>query len=133
MRLFQHFGLGPLTLECPPPGNTRRQIGAAATLIGGQGGQPGAQSETPTLDQVTRDTIIATGFYRTGTPWAGDACEVTPDILCVGKALTGGTLPLAATVASRRVSVTPLQVDMTRYTALETVAHWLDGMQVDDR
>ncbi len=31
------------------------------------------------------------------------------------------------------VSVTPLQVDMTRYTALETVAHWLNGMQVDDR
>jgi adenosylmethionine---8-amino-7-oxononanoate aminotransferase len=44
---------------------------------------------------------IFTGFGRTGTMFA---CEqAAPDIITLSKALTGGTLPLAATVASRRV------------------------------
>jgi adenosylmethionine---8-amino-7-oxononanoate aminotransferase len=46
---------------------------------------------------------IFTGFCRTGTMFAGDAAGVTPDIVTLSKALTGGTLPLAATVASRKV------------------------------
>ncbi|MDC7784963.1 adenosylmethionine--8-amino-7-oxononanoate transaminase [Rhodoplanes sp. TEM] len=46
---------------------------------------------------------IFTGFGRTGTMFACDAAGVVPDILTLSKALTGGTLPLAATVASRRV------------------------------
>jgi adenosylmethionine---8-amino-7-oxononanoate aminotransferase len=46
---------------------------------------------------------IFTGFGRTGTMFAGEAAGVVPDIITLSKALTGGTLPLAATVASRKV------------------------------
>jgi adenosylmethionine-8-amino-7-oxononanoate aminotransferase len=46
---------------------------------------------------------IFTGFGRTGTMFARDAADVVPDIVTVSKALTGGTLPLAATVARRKV------------------------------
>lgn len=44
---------------------------------------------------------IMTGFGRTGAPFASGGAA--PDILCLSKALTGGTLPLAATVAAEHV------------------------------
>ncbi|MBX9775762.1 MAG: adenosylmethionine--8-amino-7-oxononanoate transaminase [Xanthobacteraceae bacterium] len=46
---------------------------------------------------------IFTGFGRTGTMFACEQADVVPDIITLGKALTGGTLPLAATVARRHV------------------------------
>jgi adenosylmethionine-8-amino-7-oxononanoate aminotransferase len=46
---------------------------------------------------------IFTGFGRTSTMFACEQAGVTPDIITLSKALTGGTLPLAATVARRKV------------------------------
>jgi adenosylmethionine-8-amino-7-oxononanoate aminotransferase len=46
---------------------------------------------------------VATGFGRTGTLFASEQCGISPDLMAIGKGLTGGYLPMAATAANRRV------------------------------
>lgn len=49
---------------------------------------------------------IAAGFYRTGPLWAHERSSVSPDVMCIGKALTGGHISLAATIASEKTAET---------------------------
>jgi adenosylmethionine-8-amino-7-oxononanoate aminotransferase len=46
---------------------------------------------------------VATGFGRTGTLFASEQCGLRPDLLCLGKGLTGGYLPQSVTVAAHHV------------------------------
>jgi len=80
-------------------------------LIQGAGGMRLHDPETlATVARIARahDVLliadeIFTGFGRTGSMFASDQAEVAPDIICLSKALTGGTMSLAATVASDAV------------------------------
>jgi adenosylmethionine-8-amino-7-oxononanoate aminotransferase len=62
---------------------------------------------------------VATGFGRTGKMFACAHEEVAPDILCLSKGITGGYLPLAATVATEEI----YQVFLGEFRDLKTFFH----------
>ena len=62
---------------------------------------------------------VATGFGRTGKMFACEHEHVRPDILCLAKGITGGYLPLAATVASEKI----YRAFLGNYTELKTFFH----------
>ncbi len=55
---------------------------------------------------------VATGFGRTGSLFASDRCDLRPDLLCLGKGITGGYLPMSVTVASDEVFAAFLGEDL---------------------
>ena len=55
---------------------------------------------------------VATGFGRTGSLFASRRCGIEPDLLVLGKGITGGYLPMSATVASGRVFVAFMGEDL---------------------
>ena len=57
---------------------------------------------------------VMTGFGRTGKMFAMDHCEVKPDIVCLSKGLTGGTMALGLTVASEKMYQSFLSDEMAR-------------------
>ncbi|MCU1453978.1 MAG: adenosylmethionine-8-amino-7-oxononanoate transaminase, partial [Acidimicrobiales bacterium] len=59
---------------------------------------------------------VAVGFGRTGTLFASEQCGVRPDLLVLGKGLTGGYLPMAVTVANDRVYEAFLGPDLSERT-----------------
>jgi len=59
---------------------------------------------------------VATGFGRTGTLFATEQCGTQPDLMVLGKGITGGYLPLSATVASERVWSAFLGPDLSERT-----------------
>jgi adenosylmethionine-8-amino-7-oxononanoate aminotransferase len=59
---------------------------------------------------------VATGFGRTGTLFASEQCELEPDILCLGKGITGGYLPMSATVAAAHIYERFLGPDLSERT-----------------
>jgi adenosylmethionine-8-amino-7-oxononanoate aminotransferase len=59
---------------------------------------------------------VATGFGRTGTLFASEQAGIRPDLLCLGKGLTAGYLPMSATAASGRVFDAFLGPDLSEKT-----------------
>lgn len=57
---------------------------------------------------------VMTGFGRTGTMFAFEQSNITPDIICLSKGLTGGTLPVAATVCTEEIYSAYLDKDKSK-------------------
>jgi adenosylmethionine---8-amino-7-oxononanoate aminotransferase len=71
---------------------------------------------------------VATGFGRTGRFFACDHAAITPDIMCVAKGISGGYLPLAATMPSARSS-TAIPIPATRSRAPQAWPAWRSSMR----
>jgi adenosylmethionine-8-amino-7-oxononanoate aminotransferase len=77
--------------------------GAAGMLMQPKGYLKGLEALCRKHDVLLICDEVATGFGRTGTLFAVEQEGVRPDLLCLAKGLTGGYLPLAATLATDRV------------------------------
>jgi adenosylmethionine-8-amino-7-oxononanoate aminotransferase len=77
--------------------------GAAGMVMHPEGFLRGVRDLTRRYDVLLIADEVATGFGRTGTLFACQQEDVTPDILCVGKGLTGGYLAMSATLTTSRI------------------------------
>jgi adenosylmethionine-8-amino-7-oxononanoate transaminase len=90
--------------------------GAAGMLVADANGFAQLQQACNECDVLLICDEVATGFGRTGTLFASEQCALRPDILCLGKGITGGYLPMSATVASRKVFDAFLGADLSEKT-----------------
>jgi adenosylmethionine---8-amino-7-oxononanoate aminotransferase len=77
--------------------------GAAGMLVHPQGYLKGVRELTKDNGILMIADEVAVGFGRTGTLFACEQEDVQPDLMCVAKGLTGGYLPLAATLATDEI------------------------------
>lgn len=78
--------------------------GAAGMIMQPAGYLAGVQQLCREHDTLLIADEVATGFGRTGRMFACEHEAVEPDVLCLGKGLTGGYLPLAATLCTSRIA-----------------------------
>jgi adenosylmethionine-8-amino-7-oxononanoate aminotransferase len=77
--------------------------GAAGMIVAPEGYLKGVRELCSKYDVLMIADEVATGFGRTGKMFACEHENVVPDILCLAKGITGGYLPLAATVTNDKV------------------------------
>lgn len=77
--------------------------GAGGMIPAPEGFLKGLRELATKYDQLLLVDEVATGFGRTGTLFACDRENVTPDIMALGKGITGGYLPIAATLATENI------------------------------
>lgn len=80
-----------------------RVQGAAGVLIAAPEGFAQLQRACEDTGVLLICDEVATGFGRTGTLFASEQCGLKPDLMCLGKGITGGYLPMSATLANERV------------------------------
>jgi len=77
--------------------------GAAGMITSPKGYLKGVRELTKKYDVILIADEVATGFGRTGKMFACEHEDVSPDILCLAKGITGGYLPLAATLTTEEI------------------------------
>lgn len=90
--------------------------GAAGMLVADRGAYGSLVDACRHHDVLLICDEVATGFGRTGTLFAAEQCGLQPDLMAIGKGLTGGYLPMSATVASDRVYRAFLGPDLSERT-----------------
>ena len=80
-----------------------RVQGAAGMIVAGEGHLAALRRLCDEYEVLLIADEVATGFGKTGAMFACDLERVTPDIMVLGKGITGGTLPLSATVTTEAV------------------------------
>jgi len=77
--------------------------GAAGMLVADPADVARLVEEAKAVGLLVVADEVATGFGRTGALFASEVCGIRPDLMCLGKGITGGYLPMSATVASGAV------------------------------
>ncbi len=86
--------------------------GAAGMLVGDPEGLRALGAACAEHDVLLVCDEVATGFGRTGTLFASEQCGLRPDLLAIAKGITGGYLPMSATVANAKVYEAFLGADL---------------------